>query len=327
MHQGERRAEVPGRGDEHGRGDHTMMNGVDPPRMGALRDDPPMGAEPRTADHPDEGGLIHRAVETNEPAQGEPTRMMTASVPPLGADVRPGEESDFASLTASPPSPRRARGLQGSSSDQPHRAERTPAMEYSYEAAEGIPGVRWVARLTEFLRATTTRTSGLQGRVLEGLGLMGSQTANSATLPQRQQHQQPGFSQPTFSPIRRIGDLNFSPPEELPPPPPGSREVPRPLTQGPEPLFTPEQSDRLRRGPRTAPLLFPTGGSSTSSEEIQAEVQRQLARYVQRYEGEARDLRGQVEQLQLERNQLLAAQSVWQQNLPGGDPRTMPTRR
>ena len=165
-----------------------MMNGVDPPRMGALRDDPPMGAEPRTADHPDEGGLIHRAVETNEPAQGEPTRMMTASVPPLGADVRPGEESDFASLTASPPSPRRARGLQGSSSDQPHRAERTLAMEYSYEAAEGIAGVRWVARLTEFLRATTTRTSGLQGRVLEGLGLMGSQTANSATLPQRQQH-------------------------------------------------------------------------------------------------------------------------------------------
>ena len=67
MHQGERRAEVPEGGDEHGRGDHTMMNGVDPPRMGAFREDPPMGAEPRTADHPDEGGLIHRAVETNEP--------------------------------------------------------------------------------------------------------------------------------------------------------------------------------------------------------------------------------------------------------------------
>ena len=95
---------------------------------------------------------------------------------------------------------------------------------YSYEAAEGMPGIRWVVRLTEFLRATTTRTHGLQGRVLEGLGFTTTQGTHPATLTQspqvaayQQQHRQQQMRSSAFSPIRRIGDLNFSPPEELPP--------------------------------------------------------------------------------------------------------------
>ncbi|CAE7767290.1 RE2 [Symbiodinium sp. CCMP2592] len=265
-----RRADVPGQANEQARGDHPLMNGVDPPRMEAVHESPQFEAAPRMADQALDGDRLRREMETSGLAQPSGERTTEPGRPVLGTDVRPGDESDFASITASPSSPRRTRAYAGSTMDQPHQAERTVAMEYSYEAAEGMPGVRWVARLTE-----------------------------------------------------RIGDLNFSPPEDLPPLPPQGQGALRSLEQGPEPLFTPEQGERLRRGPRNASLLFPTGGSSTSSDEIQAEVQRQLARYVQRYEGEARDLRGQVQQLQHERNRLLADRAAMQQNLPGGDRATM----
>ena len=36
-------------------------------------------------------------------------------------------------------------------------------MEYAFEQAEGQSVGRWVARLTEFLRATTARSAGFQG--------------------------------------------------------------------------------------------------------------------------------------------------------------------
>ncbi|CAE7800726.1 GIP [Symbiodinium sp. CCMP2592] len=213
LHQGAHRADVPGRGEEQGPGDQPLMNGVDPPRLETVRGGPPMTADPRPVDQTLDGGAAQQGLETSAPAQAEPETTTAMSRPILGTDVRPGEGSDYQSFSASPPSPRRPRVPTESTMDQPHRAERTVAMEYSYETAEGMPGVRWVARLTEFLRATTTRTSGLQGH----------------------------------EPLRS-------------------------LEQGHGPLFTPEQ------------------GSSTSSDEIQAEVQRQLARYVQRYEGEAQEI-------------------------------------
>eukprot|EP00439_Symbiodinium_sp_Y106_P046108 s3369_g5.t2 len=48
--------------------------------------------------------------------------------------------------------------------------------------------------------------------------------------------------------------------------------------------------------------------SSTSSSEVQAEVQRQLREYVQRYEGVTNSLRTQLEEVQRERERLLASQ-------------------
>ena len=91
---------------------------------------------------------------------------------------------------------------------------------------------------------------------------------------------------------RGIGDLAFSPPEELPP---------TPLWQPGRPLFSPDQEDRFRRFPREAPLLLPAPARSTASSEVQMEAQRQLNHYVQRYEGEAGNLRNQAEQPTRER--------------------------
>ena len=284
-----------------------IMNGVDPRREEAPRVDPPR-ADPRDAGLAQEGRIVRESLDASVPAG---LVEATVSRPSLGAEMRPGEGSDFMSLTESPPSPRRSRFAAGSHGDQPHQAERTVEMAaYSYEAAEGAPGIRWVARLTEFLRATTTRTHGLQGRVLEGLGFTTTQGTHPTTLAQaqqaaayQQQHRQQQMQPPAFSPIRRIGDLNFSPPEDLPPLHQGQVQSPQGVLPGggrasmvqrrlPEEeqtqLFTPDQQQRLRQLPREAPLFYPPTTSSTSSEEVQAEARRLLSQYVRRYEGETR---------------------------------------
>ena len=74
----------------------------------------------------------------------------------------------------------------------------------------------------------------------------------------------------------------------------------------------------MREQEREAPQLYgpQTEPASTSSSEIQAEVQRQLRQYVQRYEGVANSLRGQLEEVQRERDELLARQ---QHGVPTGD--------
>ena len=103
------------------------------------------------------------------------------------AVVNPGQSSAYATVNSG--SPRRDRAAAGPLGGQPHTAERTVrtvAMQYEYEATEGQPAVRWVARLTEFLRATTTTTSGLQGRVMEGLGLTATQALPNSASPHHQ---------------------------------------------------------------------------------------------------------------------------------------------
>ncbi|OLP78757.1 UDP-galactose/UDP-glucose transporter 5B [Symbiodinium microadriaticum] len=113
-----------------------------------------------------------------------------------------------------------------------------------------------------------------------------------------------------------------APAAEVPPPPPVEERpdmgwIPPPPPPYPEPrvLFTPDQSERFRQHAREAPLLYPNA-DSTSSSEVQAEVNRRLLQYVRQYEGEAEDLRGQVQQLIQEKEYLLAARG--QQN-PQGD--------
>ena len=247
---------------------------------------------------------------------------------------------------------------------QPHQAERTVRMEYAYEQAEGQSVGRWVARLTEFLRATTARSAGFQGRFLEGLGIAGTQANGSSFYPQdsmtqpyMQQHLQQAAAAmsstrsypqqaaaaisstrmtqqqhaaamtstgvlsrqaPTtvpFSEMMPTQAMQISPPEELPPAPATPRKTSTPT---PRRLFSPEQVRRMREQEREAPQLYgpQTEPASTSSSEIQAEVQRQLRQYVQRYEGVANSLRGQLEEVQRERDELLARQ---QHGVPTGD--------
>ena len=123
-------------------------------------------------------------------------------------------------------------------------------------------------------------THGLQGRVLEGLGFTTTQGTHPTTLAQAQQaaayqqrHRQQQVQPPAFSPIRRIGDLNFSAPEDLPPLHQGQGQSSQGVLPGgdrasmiqrrlPEEeqtqLFTPDQQQRLRQLPREAPLVLPS---------------------------------------------------------------------
>ena len=247
------------------------------------------------------------------------------------APPTPGS-SGFASAEGVTPLRTAAGPLDG----QPHQAERTVRMEYAYEHAEGQSVGRWVARLTEFLRATTARSAGFQGRFLEGLGLTVTPGNGSTTYPQdtltqpylQQQLQQapaamsstrmqPQQSPAALPPTRLLPSqtLGFSPPEELPPPPPAFPRAPS--TPAQRRLFSPEQVRRMRAQEQAASQLYGPSvePNSTSSSEVQAEVQRQLREYVQRYEEMTTSLRGQLEQVQRERDELLALQH----GVPTGD--------
>ena len=240
-------------------------------------------------------------------------------------------------------------------------ATRTFDVEVMYGAAgeQGPAVVRWVARLTDFLRTTATAAAGAGGfqeRVLEGLGMTGTQGSPSPqqtlTSPQQQQFQQHGQQphhqqyapqqqqlqqqapqqqqlisapQQVMSPAVRRGlaqVLNFSPPEELPSPP----RVPR--YQGDRALFSGEQLQRLRALEMEAPTLYGMpanpehGSASTASSAVQAEVQRQLQEFMQHHRGETAELRQQVERLKQERQELqrLAGdRALHSQPLPQGD--------
>ena len=224
---------------------------------------------------------------------------------------------------------------------------RTLDVEVMYGAGEQGPSVvRWVARLTDFLRTTATAATGsggFQERVMEGLGLTGTQGSPSPqqalTSPQQQhplqghphqqlmvapQQMQQVSPQGAVTPaVRRnvVQALNFSPPEELPAPL-------RPPRQDAA-LLTGEQLQRLRTlelEALEAPALYGApadhGSASTASSAVQAEVQRQLRDFMNQHRTEATTLRQQVEQLKREKHDLqLLAEARLPQQLPGGDQR------
>ena len=147
---------------------------------------------------------------------------------------------------------------------QPHSAARTVHMEYAYEQAEGQSVGRWVTRLIEFLRATTARSAGFQGRALEGWGLTATQVngpslqhQDTLTQPYPQQipqqasatmsstRTQPQQAPAAMSSARMQQALTFSPPEEFPPPPPPPVSR-RPSTPAQRRLLSPEQVQRMR---------------------------------------------------------------------------------
>ena len=163
-------------------GGQPIPNGVDPRRETGHRDEQ-LGAASRSPYGPREGptgrgDLVGgaRQFELQQIAHGS-----------NGAGMSPGGSSGFVSAgTMSPPVA--PSGVE-SEMDQPQHTQRavSTSVEYHYAGAEpGQPVVRWVARLTEFLRATTSRTNGFQGRVLEGLGFTTTQgsrlCSNSSVL-------------------------------------------------------------------------------------------------------------------------------------------------
>ena len=298
----------------------VLVNGVDHRQTEVARDEPPR-AGPREPEQSRDGLTEPRLEPREEPGQ-EHTMVRTSVRDDSGRGevVSPDRSSGF--LSMSPPSPSGGRRAAGSE-DQPDRAERTVAMQYSYEAGHpGQPGVRWVARLTEFLRSTSTRTNGLQGRVLESLGLTTTQAAQPSVLdsrqyntPQQQVQRPQRLAMVSSETMGRARSLHSQAAEMIQAPPPPPRDdrpsvefVPPPPPYSPSPrvLFTPDQSERLRQHAREAPLLYPKA-DSTSSSEVQAEVNRRLLQYVRHYEGEAEDLRGQVQRLKQEKEDLLAA--------------------
>ena len=310
-------------------GDQILVNGVDHRQTEVARDEPPR-AGPREPDQ-SRDGVTEPRLKTREQTGQEHTMMRTAVRDDSGRGDVVSLDRSSGFLSMSPQSPVGGRGAAGSV-DQPDRAERTVAMEYSYEAGHpGQPGVRWVANLTEFLRSTSTRTHGFQDRVLESLGLTTTQAAQPSALdnqhynaPQQQVQRPQQLAMMSSRPMSRTRRMptQAAPAAEVPPPPPVEERpdmgwIPPPPPPYPEPrvLFTPDQSERFRQHAREAPLLYPNA-DSTSSSEVQAEVNRRLLQYVRQYEGEAEDLRGQVQQLIQEKEYLLAARG--QQN-PQGD--------
>ena len=359
-HQGAReQAAVEDRGERQALQTQPQLNGVDPRRGDVVREGPPR-AEPRITGPPDEGRI------QAEPRLGNGQRVngSTDEVPPAlpladqTTALSPGSSAGYESIPTRVSSPVRREYLPRD--EEPHRAERTVAMEYSFQQAAGQPAVRWVARLTEFLRSST-RANGFQGRFLEGLGLGSTTTQHPQNLPTLQQqqsyqqaHQQLAYQQQAaaaMSPTTRVmrpQDLqNYAvenrpiPPPPIstaatpsptvrrmpspPPPPPPAPVDGSPWSQAgrvyepspptlPATLFTSEQVARLGRFEREAPLLY-RPPSSTSSEEVQAEVQRQLRDYVERHDGEAQRLKEEIERLQMECERLSKSQHA----VPGGD--------
>ena len=226
-------------------GARPMMNGVLPQREGASREEPPR-VEPREAAPTGEGH--DRNLGEAQAMEGRADGLAPIhGVADQAAVVSPSSSAGYESLPTRPSSPQRPR------EGQPEQAERTVAMEYSFQSSEGQPVVRWVARLSEFLRSST-RGNGFQGRVLEGLGLGATTTQHSSGFqmvqqqpyPQQHSHQQQQPLQqnaaaeltlhPAAAPsspfsITRPRDLQNYRVRQAPPPPPLPVRSPSPPTR------------------------------------------------------------------------------------------------
>ena len=169
--------------------------------------------------------------------------------------------------------------------------------------------MRWTTRLTEFLRTTANRSFSGVDRFLDNMGF--------PQLPQSAHATQ------TSRTITKRTVMNYSPPEELEP----LRTRPTipstwmaPATGGEQPLFDRAQVERMRQAQREFPLLYgPTGPSDTGSDrssKLQAEVQRQLEEYTNRYQEQVAKLQQEVLQLTQERDRAMQMQGVLQGDLP-----------
>ena len=122
-------AALPGQETGTGRGDHQLLNGVDPQRTAGAREEPPR-AGPRVPEQSQEGRAraLTNGMETNDRTEQTSTlRTTSQGILAQGDVVSPERSSDY--LSISPSSPRRERIAPGHAEPQPHQAARTVAME------------------------------------------------------------------------------------------------------------------------------------------------------------------------------------------------------
>ena len=176
------------------------------------------------------------------------------------------------------------------------------------------PVVRWVTRLTEFLRTSTSGGAGGFENV-ESAGFLQASPTDLAMTPARLGIL--GEDSAMMLGHQTQAMITFSPPEELPQR--SGLVVPTSWTQerGPqgEPLFTRDQIRRADELQAQAPLLFPntatpvvvppsSAGSSTHSSLVRAEIQRQLETYDSRQRVEIQRLQQEIFSLRAEREAL-----------------------
>ena len=176
------------------------------------------------------------------------------------------------------------------------------------------PVVRWVTRLTEFLRTSTSGGAGSFENV-ESAGFLQASPTDLAMTPTRLGIR--GEDSAMMLGHQTQAMITFSPPEELPQR--SGLAVPTSWTQerGPqgEPLFSRDQIRRAEELQVQAPLLFPntatpvvvppsSAGSSTHSSLVRAEIQRQLETYDSRQRVEIQRLQQEIFSLRAEREAL-----------------------
>ncbi|OLP91998.1 hypothetical protein AK812_SmicGene26241 [Symbiodinium microadriaticum] len=158
-HQGAReQAAVEDRGERQALQTQPQLNGVDPRRGDVVREGPPR-AEPRITGPPDEGRI------QAEPRLGNGQRVngSTDEVPPAlpladqTTALSPGSSAGYESIPTRVSSPVRREYLPRD--EEPHRAERTVAMEYSFQQAAGQPAVRWADTTTAYFNCGDTVTN------------------------------------------------------------------------------------------------------------------------------------------------------------------------
>ena len=184
-----------------------------------------------------------------------------------------------------------------------------------------VTTVRWMTRLTDFLRTAAGPGSGRLGeRMLGSLGLTPTQHHVQPQQQQQTYSMQEGSSmyhgpplvqhqQPMGQQVQRQLQLEVSPPEEL---------SMRSATPVQEPLFTPEVLSRLRRV--DLPLM---GGAAVQEEEpsssgLSSELRRQVDSYMRAQNAELTLLREQVATLVKERDALRQGQGQLHAAVPQG---------
>ena len=171
--------------------------------------------------------------------------------------------------------------------------------------------VRWVSRLTEFLRTTAARGVSSMDRVMEDIGMSPMVPSRMSPTPPRsgsRMGQQALMSGQGGLPHA----MEISPPEELT----SGLAIPATWAQARaqrgSALFEPGELNQLQRLQARSSLLVgspvppqPSDGNSTSSSNnLQAEVQRQLDEYSQRQRLEMQRLQQEIFNLRAERDAL-----------------------
>ena len=271
--------------------EQAVMNGVNPGMRTHL---PSVQQESSAMENPSAGDVAlqeDRPGVRRVPEQSLSLPQPTTAEPPYEGLPQPG-----ANVITTEPS----RAPMGSQESVTPTSSAMRVQEFytshTGEAGEG-QGVRWMARFTEFLRMTATRSANGVVRVLDGLG-----------IPSVNYQREPRTVGSTMANV----PMNFSPPEALPSPAtqlpavPGSWATP-PAIEGP--LFGPTELARMQQAQQEYPLIYgrPQGqgseGDSERSSRLQAEVQRQLEDYKVKQQQEVERLQKEINQLRVEREE------------------------